>query len=81
MKSEQVQYSLTKVLFRILDINEDMQFLTPSFLVGFLKVYPINNLPTEFINSNGSSFKYLTSFFNLIQKYQNEIILVKVRII
>jgi len=80
VKSEQVQYSLTKVLLSILDVNEEIQFLTPSFFVSYLKVYPINNIPTKFINQNGSSFKYLTSFGSLIQKYQNEIILIKVRI-
>jgi len=81
VKSEQVQCSLTKVLLRILDINEEIQFLSPSFSVNFLKVYPVNNLPKEFLNQNGSSFKYLTSFGDLIQKYQNEIILIKVRIL
>ncbi len=81
MKSEQVQCSLTKVLLSILDINEEIKFLSPSFSVNFLKVYLANNLPKEFLNQNGSSFKYLTSFCDLIQKYQNEIILIKVRIL
>ena len=50
-------------------------------MITNFKAYRINNLPREYIIQNGSSFKYLNSFGDLVQKYQNEIILIKVKIL
>jgi hypothetical protein len=63
-----------------MDINEGIQFLTPSFSVNIFKVYPLNKTRTEFVNQYGSSFNYLTSFEDLIHNYRNEFILIKVKI-
>ena len=67
------------MLANLLDINEGIQFLTPSFYVNFFKAYPLNKTRTHFIHRNGSSLIYLSSFSDLWQNYQNEVILVKVK--
>ena len=64
-----------------MQINSTFSVVTQSLLIDYYRIYPMNNLTSEFSMQNGSSFKYLTSFSNLIQNnsnYFDEIIFVQV---
>jgi len=78
-KSEKIEVELTQILSNIIDFGQALSILTPSYLVNYFKVYPVkDSVPTEVSLQNGSSIKYSNSFANLLSKYLDQAIFIKV---
>ncbi len=78
-KSEKIEVELTQILSNIIDFGQALSILTPSYLVNYFKVYPVKkSFLTEVSLQNGSSIKYSNNFANLLAKYLDQVIFIKV---
>jgi hypothetical protein len=63
----------------MIDFDQTLSILTPSYLVNYYKVYPMKkSFQTEVSLQNGSSIKYSNSFANLLAEYLDQVIFIKV---
>ena len=78
-KSEKIEIELTQILSNMIDFDQKLSILTSSFLVNYFRVYPVKkSFLTEVSLQNGSSIKYSISFANLLSKYLDQVIFIKV---
>ena len=66
VKSDQVQYALTQILFNILEINGSLSITTPSFCVNFLKQFFKGKGKNEKVNKSYIRFIFYCLLFTLI---------------